>query len=35
MDTYDDVKNDNIRLWTLQKIQKLKEYVGMDSDHLT
>ena len=35
MDTYDDVTNDEIRLWTLQKVEKLNECFSMDSDRLT
>ena len=35
MDTYDDVTNNEIRLWILRKVDKLNEYVGIDSDRLT
>ena len=34
MDTYDDVTNNEIRLWTSRKVEKLNEYVGIDSDRL-
>ena len=35
MDTFGDVTKNEIRLWTLQKVDKLNECAGMESDSLT